>query len=81
MTGSNEEISIKAIELCRDLNRKAADEYQKRGITPEDISMASLFATFDIAQRRFGDDPFAAVEFLRTGADVLERQLIEGAWQ
>lgn len=81
MTGDNEQTSVKAIELCRNLNRKAAAEYEKRGITPEDISIASLFATFDIAQRRFGNDPFAAVEFLRTGADMLERQLMDGTRQ
>jgi hypothetical protein len=79
MTGDNEGISVEAIEMCRSLNRKLADQCASRGITVEDVSVASLFATFDIAQRRFGGDPFAAIEFLRTGADLMERQLLAAA--
>src|SRR5687768_3013539 len=79
MTGGDEEISIKAIEVCRDLNRKAAIECEKHGITLEDVTVGALYATFDIAQRFKGGDPFAAVEWIRTGADLIERQLAEAA--
>jgi hypothetical protein len=79
MTGSDEEVSVKAIELCRGLNRKAADEYEKRGVSLEDVAVAALYSTFDIAQRFKGGDPFAAIEWIRTGADLMERQLMEGS--
>ena len=79
MTGNDEATSVQAIELCRELNRKAAAECHRRGITPEDVSVAALYSTFDIAQRRFDGDSFAAIEFLRTGADLMERQLMAEA--
>ena len=64
------------IALCRDLNRKAAREYEKRGITLEYVSVAALYSTFDIARRFKGGDPFEVVEWIRTGADLVERQLL-----
>jgi hypothetical protein len=76
MTRGDEEVSIKAIELCRKLNRVAAEEYEKRGISVEDVSVAALYSAFDIAQRFKGGDPFAAIEWIRTGADLMERQLM-----
>ena len=77
MTGNDEAISEKAIEVCRELNRKAAAECYRRGISLEDVSVAALYSSFDIAQR-FKGDPFAAVEWLRTGIDLMERQLMAG---
>lgn len=79
MTGGDEEISAKAIEVCRELNRKAALECERRGITLEDVTVAALYSLFDITQRFKGGDPFAAVEWIRTGADLLERQLMGAA--
>jgi hypothetical protein len=79
VTGGDEETSVKAIELCRDLNRKAAAEYQRRGISLEDVTVAALYSLFDIAQRFKGGDQFAAIEWIRTGADLMERQLMEAA--
>lgn len=81
MTGNDEEVSVKAIELCRNLNRKAAEEYHRRGISLEDVALGALYSTFDIAQRFQGNDPFAAVEWIRTGADIIEKQLMEGTRQ
>jgi hypothetical protein len=77
MTGNDEDISVRAIEICRDLNRKAAVECERRGISLEDVALAALYSTFDIAQRFKGGDPFAAIEWLHTGADLMERQLME----
>jgi hypothetical protein len=42
MTRDDEEISMKAIELTRDLCRRAAIECQARGISLEDASVAML---------------------------------------
>ncbi|WP_155263729.1 hypothetical protein [Sphingomonas segetis] len=74
MTRDDEEISTKAIELTRDLCRRMAIECQARGISLEDVAVASLYAAHDIAQN-FRGDPFAAIEWMRTGLDLMERQL------
>jgi hypothetical protein len=79
MTGGDEKVSVKAIELCRNLNRKAAVEYLRRGISLEDVTVAALYSTFDIAQRFKGGNPFEAIEWIRTGADLMERQLMGAA--
>lgn len=77
MTANDEDISMKAIEVVRGFMRKAADQCERQGITLEDVSVGVLYSTFDIAQR-FKGDPFGAVEWLRTGIDLMERQLMEG---
>ena len=77
MTGHDEALSVRAIELCRGLQRKTAAACEAMGVTLEDVSVAAAFAAMDVAQRRFAD-PFAAVEFLRTAADLFERQLMSG---
>lgn len=75
MTGNDEKLSVQAIEICRGLQRRAASECEQKGISLEDVSVASLYATFDTATR-FRRDPIAAVEWLRTGLDLIERQLL-----
>ena len=75
MTSDDEMISEKAIGLCRNLQRKLANECHGKGISPEDIALASLYATFDIAESAKGPG-LAAVEWLRSGLDVIERQLM-----
>jgi hypothetical protein len=76
MTGDDESISMKAIELTRDLCRRAGLECQARGITVEDVAVASLYAAHDLAQN-FKRDPFGAIEWMRTGLDLMERQIMD----
>jgi hypothetical protein len=75
MTNDDENISIKAIELTRDLCRRAATECQAHGISLEDASVAILYAAHDMAQA-FRGDPVLAIEWMRTGLDLMERQLL-----
>lgn len=77
MTNNDEHLSMSAIDLCRNINRKAANQYAKRGISFEDIALASLYSAFDIVEAA-KEPGMAAVEWLRTGLDVIERQLIAG---
>jgi hypothetical protein len=77
MTANDEALSLSAIDLCRDINRKAANEYAAKGISPEDIALASLYSAFDIAEATKGPG-MAALEWLRTGLDLIERQLMAG---
>lgn len=76
MTGDNEAVSMSAIDLCRNINRKAANEYAARGISPEDIALAAIYSAFDIAEQVAGSGA-AAVEWLRTGLDVIEASIMK----
>ncbi len=77
MTGHDEMISEKAIGICRRLNRQLANECHAKGISPEDIALASLYAAFDIAEGAKGPG-LVAVEWLRSGLDLIERQTMAG---
>ena len=77
MTNDQESISLSAIDLCRNINRKAANEYAAKGISAEDIGLAALFSAYDIAEVAKGPG-MVAVEWLRTGLDLIERQVIAG---
>ncbi len=78
MTGDDELISERDIEIVRNLQRKLANECHATGISPEDIALASLYSAFDIAEGAKGPG-LSAVEWLRTGLDVIERgQMLDG---
>lgn len=75
MTGNDETISMKAVDICRDLNRKLAIQCNSKGISAEDIALASVYAAFDIAEGAIGPG-MAAIEWLRTGLDTIERGIL-----
>ena len=77
MTSDDEMISEKAVGICRNLNRQLANKCHAKGISSEDIALASLYAAFDIAEGAKGPG-LVAVEWLRSGLDVIERQLLDG---
>lgn len=77
MTNDDESLSLSAIDLCRDINRKAANQYAAKGVSPEDIALAAIYSAFDIAEQTQGPG-MAAVEWLRTGLDLIERQVLAG---
>ena len=76
MTSDDEMISERAIGLCRNLQRKLANECHIKGISPEDIALASLFSAFDIAKGAKGPG-LVAVEWLRSGLDLIEQQIMD----
>ena len=75
MTGNDEATSEHAIAMVRNLQRQLANECHARGISPEDIALASIYSTFDIAEGAKGPG-ISAVEWLRSGLDVIERELM-----
>lgn len=77
MTNADEDMSMAAIELVRGLSRKLAGECFHRGISPEDVALANLYAAVDVAEGIAGRG-LAAVEWMRTGLDVIERSLLAG---
>lgn len=75
MTDDQEATSVRAIDLVRNLQRKLANECHTKGIAPEDIALAALYSAFDIAEGAKGPG-IAAVEWLRTGLDVIEQGIL-----
>lgn len=64
------------IERVRELHRKLSQRASERGVSRQDLSIAALYAALDIGQTSEGD-AFAAIEWMRTGLDVLERAMLE----
>lgn len=77
MTGDDETTSLKAISIVRDLQRKLANQCYEKGISSEDIALGLLYGTFDVCEGAKGPR-IAALEWLRTGLDLMERQIMAG---
>lgn len=71
MTGNDEALSMKAIDIVRDLQRKLANQCFEKGISPEDIALGMLHGLFDVTGAAKGEGT-VAIEWLRTGLDVIE---------
>lgn len=78
MTANDEATSMKAINICRDLNRKLAMQCNAKGISAEDIAIAAVYSTYDVACGAKGHG-ISAIEWLRTGLDRIEADLMAGA--
>ncbi|WP_226663719.1 hypothetical protein [Alteriqipengyuania lutimaris] len=78
MTGNDEAVSLHAIEMVRGLQRGLAHQCFERGITPEDIALASIYSAYDIAAGAKGEG-MVAVEWLRSGLDLIEGELFGDA--
>ena len=78
MTDEQEDRSLAHIELCRRINRKAAEQYRQHGVTAEDAAIAAIYSAHDLAMQT-GKSPSEAIEWLRTGLDLQERQLLGGS--
>ncbi|MEL7684843.1 hypothetical protein AAG594_10940 [Citromicrobium bathyomarinum] len=78
MTGNDEAVSLQAIEMVRNLQRGLAHHCFERGISPEDIALASIYSAYDITSGAKGGG-MVAVEWLRSGLDLIERQVMAEA--
>ncbi|PZU77752.1 MAG: hypothetical protein DI530_12230 [Sphingomonas sp.] len=67
---------IDTIEGVRGPIRRIADRFPDR--EPIDVALGALYAAHDLAQRAGMTAP-EAIEWLRTAADLMERQLIKSA--
>ncbi len=65
------------IDMCRRVNRSAARQYVARGIEPVDAVIAAIYSAHDLATDLHEGDGHAAIEYLRTALDLMERQLLE----
>lgn len=64
------------IETARRINRSAAAQYMERGVPPIDVAIAAMYSALDIAEIATGTTGVAAVEWMRTALDTMERQVI-----
>lgn len=74
MTGNDEDVSVAAIEKVRTLGRSLAAKAAGFGVTTEDATIGLGYAAFDLASDLTGSR-IQAVEWLRTSADQVEKQL------
>lgn len=77
MQSDHETHSVARIEAARAINRQAAELCTKHGLTSEERAIAALYSAFDLAEHHAGQG-LAAIEWLRTGCDILERGLMDG---
>ncbi|OYU74975.1 MAG: hypothetical protein CFE32_16010 [Alphaproteobacteria bacterium PA3] len=76
MNEQQETASLARIDATRRVYRKAAEQCRQQGATVEETAIAMIFAAFDVAEVHAGAG-MAAIEWLRTGCDTLERSLID----
>jgi hypothetical protein len=76
MSEQQETASLARIEATRRVYRKAAAKCAEQGATVEETAIAMIFAAFDVGEVHAGAG-MAAIEWLRTGCDTLERALID----
>lgn len=76
MTDREELESMKRIDATRNVYRKTAAKCAEHGATVEEAAIAAILAAYDIAEGHAGPG-FSAVEWLRTGCDLLERTLVD----
>lgn len=69
---------VDQIEAIRGPVRRMADRFP--GVEPIDIALGAVYASHDLATRA-GMTPHQAIEWLRTAADVMERQLMSATRQ
>lgn len=78
MTEQSESAFEAGVELARRINRSAANQFAKKGLDPVQIGMAAVFSAFDIAERLHDGNGVAAVEWMRTALDTIEKNIMEG---
>ena len=67
---------LDTIEAIRGPIRRLVDRFPDR--EPIDVGLGALYASHDLAMRA-GMNAAEAIEWLRTAADVMERQLLAAA--
>lgn len=78
MSAERDDASLARIEATRRVLRKAIDTSAARGgASVEELAIGALYAAYDVAERQAGQG-VAAIEWLRTGCDVLEKGVMSG---
>ena len=64
-------------EICRRINRSAAEQFHARGVLPADIATAAVLSAHDCMTAALDGDRAGAIEAIRTIVDHLERALLD----
>lgn len=78
MTPKEEAILDAQVELARRVNRSAAERYALKGLHPCQIAEAAVLSAYDIAEALHRGNSVAAIEWMRTALDALERGVMDG---
>ena len=70
----NENMSMQAVELCREFNRRMASQQASQGIPVPEIAIGAIYSAVDVAQGFNGSLP-AALAWARRALDVMEDSL------
>lgn len=74
MTTDQEDMSIKAVELCRDFNRRLAARQAANGIPVAEIAIGAIYSAVDVAVEFTGNLP-DAICWARRALDQMEEGL------
>nr|WP_086493866.1 hypothetical protein [Novosphingobium panipatense] len=77
MLVDQDEASLDRIERCRRINRKAAAKCGEHGVAPDELAIAAVYSSFDLAEAWAGRG-MSAIEWLRTALDVMEENILNG---
>ena len=69
-----DEMSMRAVELCRDFNRKLAIQQSQNGIPLPEITIGAIYSAVDIATEFTGNLP-DAICWARKALDTMEDSL------
>ncbi len=69
---------MRVVDESRRILREGARMMLDRGCPAPDVAIGAVWATFDLAEL-FAGLGLPAVEWLRTAADVIERQVLSGS--
>ncbi len=65
------------IQMAQKLHNSLHGKLVEKGVAPIDALIAATYAAHNLATALHGDDPAAAIEWMRNALDTIERQLIE----
>lgn len=66
------------VALARKINRSAADKYAEKGLTPDQIAIGAMWSAYDIAEALHEGKGIAAIEWMRSAIDIMERSIFNG---
>lgn len=64
------------IDMATRLTTKLQHQLATRGVQPIDALLGTMASAHSVASRLHGDDPVAAIEWMRSVLDVIERRLL-----
>ena len=70
----HEEMSLKAVELCREFNRRMAARQAENGIPLAEIAIGAIYSAVDVASEFNGNIP-DAICWARRALDQMEDSL------